>query len=133
MTLNETRNSGRKVTKEAIQVHTNGDSSFLNIIVRPLEDGTPVSDVLVIFDEKNIPRKILKEKQELTISPNRETRIDELERDLRYTKENLRSTIEELETSNEELTSTNEELSRTTRNCKAWSRSRRPERRSSIH
>ena len=110
LTLNESRNSGRTETREAIYVHTNGGSSFLNIIVRPLEEGTPVSDVLVIFDEKFIPQKILKDKQQLTISPNREIRIDELERDLRYTKENLRSTIEELETSNEELTSTNEEL-----------------------
>jgi two-component system, chemotaxis family, CheB/CheR fusion protein len=110
LTLNESRNSGRTVTKEAIQVHTNGDSSFLNIIVRPLEERMPVSDVLVIFDEKSIPGKILAQKQELTISPNRETRIDELERELRFTKENLRNTIEELETSNEELTSTNEEL-----------------------
>lgn len=110
LAMNESRNSGRTVTREAIQVHTNGDSSFLNIIVRPLDDSHPVADVLILFDEKNIPGKILKNKQELTISPNRETRIDELERELRFTKESLRNTIEELETSNEELTSTNEEL-----------------------
>ncbi len=36
--------------------------------------------------------------------------IDELERELQYTRDNLRSTIEELETSNEELQATNEEL-----------------------
>lgn len=37
-------------------------------------------------------------------------RLDELERDLRFSEESLQSTIEELETSNEELQATNEEL-----------------------
>lgn len=37
-------------------------------------------------------------------------RIEELEDELRYSKENLQATIEELETSNEELQATNEEL-----------------------
>jgi two-component system CheB/CheR fusion protein len=37
-------------------------------------------------------------------------RIEELESDLRYTKEHLQSTIEEMETTNEELQSSNEEL-----------------------
>jgi two-component system CheB/CheR fusion protein len=110
LALNESRSNGKMVTREAIQVHTNGDASFLNIIVRPLEERLPVSEVMILFDEKKIPGKILKNKQELTISPNRESRIEELERELRFTKENLRNTIEELETSNEELTSTNEEL-----------------------
>ena len=96
--------------KEAIRVHTNGNASFLNIIVKPLDDHQPTSDVLVIFDEKTIPQDILREKQDLNISPNKELRIDELEKELNYTKENLRITIEQLETSNEELTSTNEEL-----------------------
>jgi two-component system, chemotaxis family, CheB/CheR fusion protein len=103
-------NNGKTVVKEAIRVHTNGNASFLNIIVKPLDDHQPTSDVLVIFDEKTIPQDILREKQDLNISPNKELRIDELEKELNYTKENLRITIEQLETSNEELTSTNEEL-----------------------
>ena len=37
-------------------------------------------------------------------------RVEELEQELRYSKENLQSAIEELETSNEELQATNEEL-----------------------
>ncbi len=39
-----------------------------------------------------------------------EDRIDTLEGELRYSKENLQATIEELETSNEEMQATNEEL-----------------------
>ena len=41
------------------------------------------------------------------------TRIEELERELAYTKENLQATIEEQQASNEELKSTNEELQST--------------------
>ena len=37
-------------------------------------------------------------------------RINELEKELQYTKENLQATVEELETSNEELQASNEEL-----------------------
>ncbi len=108
--IDEARRTGRAVIKEAAQVHTNGDATFLNIIVRPLGDDRPASESLVMFDEISVPQKILGTKKELTIVPASDTRIEELERELSYTKENLRSTIEQLETSNEELTSTNEEL-----------------------
>jgi two-component system CheB/CheR fusion protein len=40
-------------------------------------------------------------------------RVNELEQDLAYTKENLQATIEEMQATNEELTSTNEELQST--------------------
>ncbi|MGA2764294.1 MAG: chemotaxis protein CheB [Spirochaetia bacterium] len=42
-----------------------------------------------------------------------DTRVQQLERELQYTRENLRSTIEELETANEELRSANEEYQST--------------------
>lgn len=46
----------------------------------------------------------------LNISEANQQHIEELERELAYTRETLQATIEELETSNEELQSTNEEL-----------------------
>ncbi|MGB0165534.1 MAG: PAS domain-containing protein, partial [Luteibaculum sp.] len=42
--------------------------------------------------------------------PTSATRISELQRELKETKENLQATVEEVETSNEELQATNEEL-----------------------
>jgi len=69
-----------------------------------------LSDVLVVFDKKNIPQSVLKGNQEVLITPNREIRMDELEGELKFTKDSLQNTIEALETTNEELTSTNEEL-----------------------
>jgi two-component system CheB/CheR fusion protein len=108
--INETRTSGKKVTKNEVQVQPGGDVSFLEITVSPMENQKQVSDLLVVFDEKIIPQSILKDKQELLITPNKETRLDELEGELKFTKDSLQSTIEALELANEELTSTNEEL-----------------------
>ena len=108
--IQESRSAGGPVVKEAVRVHTNGDASFLNIIARPLDEKKPATRVMVIFDERSIPLEILRAKTEMDISPYKEYKIDELEKELSYTKENLRSTIEKLETANEELTSTNEEL-----------------------
>jgi two-component system CheB/CheR fusion protein len=108
--ISETRTSGKKVTKNEVQVQPGGDVSFLEITVSPMENQKQVSDLLVVFDEKIIPQSILKDKQELLITPNKETRLDELEGELKFTKDSLQSTIEALELANEELTSTNEEL-----------------------
>ena len=69
-----------------------------------MDDNKPVSDVLVIFDEKIIPRNILKEKQELAVTLDSGVKVKELEKELGFTRESLQNTIEELETSNEELT-----------------------------
>lgn len=108
--INESRTTGKKVLKNDNQILENGDASFLGITVRPLVTEELVSDVLVVFDEKIIPQSVLKGKQDLLIAPNREARLDELEGELKFTKDSLQTTIEALETTNEELMSTNEEL-----------------------
>jgi len=48
--------------------------------------------------------------QKIDADSQYQERINELEKELQYTKENLQATVEELETSNEELQSSNEEL-----------------------
>ncbi len=108
--INESRTTRKKVLKNDIQILENGDASFLGITVMPLEMEDQISDILVVFDEKIIPQSALKGNQDLLIAPNREARLDELEGELKFTKDSLQSTIEALETSNEELMSTNEEL-----------------------
>lgn len=52
--------------------------------------------------------KLPTETYDLTLES--EHRIDDLEQELQFTRENLQATVEELETSNEELQATNEEL-----------------------
>ncbi|MBI0581995.1 MAG: PAS domain-containing protein [Methanomassiliicoccales archaeon] len=108
--IQESRSSGETVVKEAVRAHSNGDTTFLNIIARPLDENRPVTNVMVIFDEGPSPMEISRTKTDMVLSSNEVSKIDELEKELNYTKESLRNTIEKLEAANEELTSTNEEL-----------------------
>lgn len=73
----------------------------------------PLQDLLLVtfYDHG-----ILKKRRSTTgksIDPSREGAIEELEKELIYTKQQLHSTIEQMETSLEELKSTNEELQST--------------------
>lgn len=111
--IREGRESNKEVVKNAVRVTVNGDSRFLNIIVRPVPELKSTGGMLIVFQEVTVPKSILKLHQELEISPNSQAKINELEEQLKYSKESLQSTIEELETSNEELKSTNEELQST--------------------
>lgn len=111
--IKEGRESGREVVKHAVRVTINGDSCFLNVIVRSIAELKSKGGMLIIFQEVTIPSSILKTHSELEIMPDSRAKIAELEEQLKYSKENLQSTIEELETSNEELKSTNEELQST--------------------
>lgn len=60
-------------------------------------------------------RGLLKKKRQVvkTLDPLRTGEVEELEKELTYTKQQLHSTIEQMETSMEELKSTNEELQST--------------------
>jgi two-component system CheB/CheR fusion protein len=110
--VDEARSSGRTVTVEAARIHSDATPSYLNIIVKRLDQG-PVSDILVIFDEQAVPKELMSEGTKLAAGASGDAKVSELKRELSYTKANLRSTIEQLEATNEELTSTNEELTST--------------------
>jgi len=88
-----------------------------------LEDDSLILEGRLIVDEKSksdyylisfISRKIEKKQRHKTLKIDVKgqfnERINELERELQFTKESLQATVEELETSNEELQSSNEEL-----------------------
>ncbi|ARJ65006.1 SAM-dependent methyltransferase [Magnetospirillum sp. ME-1] len=82
--------------------------------VRPLPDPEPgLGLVLISFQDLPVsdPGKPARRRRAPS-SADRE-RIEELERDLAYTRENLQATIEEQQSSNEELKSANEELQST--------------------
>ncbi|KGE12600.1 CheR family methyltransferase [Sphingobacterium deserti] len=66
--------------------------------------------ILVTFREKDLPKRTGKPKQNGTVST---AAVEELEKELTYTKQQLHTTIEQMETSLEELKSTNEELQST--------------------
>ncbi|WP_437971581.1 PAS domain S-box protein [Sorangium sp. So ce260] len=98
-----------QVVHENIAVETIGGTQRINLVVRPL--GGPEDDLglfVVLFDELRPPAW----GEAPPLGPRRESAslLDQLEHELKATREHLQTTIEELETSNEELKSSNEEL-----------------------
>jgi two-component system CheB/CheR fusion protein len=104
--------------KEAIykglEVKGNGSIQMIDLIVRPMLDvKAPSGLIMVMFEDVTPATKEEPLKKKRIRKQKGDERIEALEKELKYTKENLRTTIEELETSNEELKSTNEELQST--------------------
>ena len=109
--------AGATLNRE-IQVKTNGDFQSVNLSVRALPDPEGGQGLLLVSFQ-DLPHAAGKA---ATAKPGRRkhagaplapARVEELERELAYTKENLQATIEEQQASNEELKSTNEELQST--------------------
>ncbi|WP_437728642.1 PAS domain S-box protein [Sorangium sp. So ce861] len=98
-----------QVVHENIAVETIAGTQRLNLVVRPLgglEDDLGL--YVVLFDELRPAAR----GEAPPLGPRRESGslVDQLEHELKATREHLQTTIEELETSNEELKSSNEEL-----------------------
>jgi len=89
-----------------------GGMGYLHVVVRPLSKPRTDNLFLVVFQEIPPPPPIKKGKVKPS-TPEDETQISALGRELQATKDNLQTTVEELEASNEELKSTNEELQST--------------------
>jgi len=104
----------KPVAIKDLPVRTNGGIHGVDLTVRPLADPEATRELLLVSfqdtevhpPEKRPPRKRITAK-------GVSKRIEELEQDLAYTKENLQATIEEMQAANEELKSTNEELQST--------------------
>lgn len=95
-----------------IRVKTNGEDQLINLVVKPISQPPSLEGTLMVIFE-DLPLEVMAELQLTTdesIDAESHSRIQQLEQELRSTKEYLQTTIEELETSNEELKSTNEEL-----------------------
>jgi two-component system CheB/CheR fusion protein len=102
------------VTYEGLRVKDNGGYQLVNLTVRPVREPEPIRGLLmVLFEDVLPPRRPDKTKTRGGSSRKADKRVEDLEQELKFTKESLQTTIEELETSNEELKSTNEELQST--------------------
>jgi len=93
-------------------VKTNGERHAVNVKVRLLTDTGAAQRLLIIsFQDVEEPAaKELPARKRRPIALEKSKRVDELEQELLYTRENLQATIEEMQASNEELKSMNEEL-----------------------
>jgi two-component system CheB/CheR fusion protein len=101
----------RDVSYEGLKIKTNGDIQVINLVVKPIPKRTSTERLMmIVFEDQTLSEPL--ELSETPFKPNGENsiRIEELEQELRSSKEYLQTTIEELETANEELKSTNEEL-----------------------
>ncbi|MGV9141838.1 MAG: CheR family methyltransferase, partial [Promethearchaeota archaeon] len=110
--IKKARTINNEIKFENIEVETNGDQIRINIIVRPIKEASRKEGLLlVVFEEKMVKLSDLTEnKIEENIDKLAQQRIDQLENELKYTKEHLQSTVEEQESMNEELRAANEEL-----------------------
>jgi len=103
-----TRTLGREVPAK-----TDGDFQTVTFSVRPALDPDS-GEGLLLLSFQAVPDAVPAEPAgEGAAGSVDALRIEELERDLAYTRENLHATIEEQQASNEELKSTNEELQST--------------------
>jgi two-component system, chemotaxis family, CheB/CheR fusion protein len=101
-----------EIRTEHVRVKTNGEDQLINLVVKPISQPESLKGtVMVIFEEaRSEDRSDEQPKSPVGIDNEPDPRVQQLEQELRSTKEYLQTTIEELETTNEELKSTNEEL-----------------------
>jgi two-component system CheB/CheR fusion protein len=103
----------KEIVLPGLRVKTNGDFEQIDLLIRPVrerEDGGYL--LLVTFQKATIEMAgTLSEKSEEAGKSN--GIAQELELELKYTKESLYANVEELQASNEELKSANEELQST--------------------
>ncbi|MGZ5007314.1 MAG: chemotaxis protein CheB [Methylobacter sp.] len=107
-------NHGSPTQSKELSVKTNGEFHSVYFCVRPMSNPNDRQNLLLVsFQEKAhpIPDKPVRSKH--SAKPDDLHHIEELERELAYTKENLQATIEEQFASNEELKCTNEEMQST--------------------
>ena len=110
--LRSAKSANHRVTRRRVAVKTNGGVQTIDLHVCPRTEPKALAGrFLVVFEDVEAPSPDLSaEKGDGSESGPGSSRIDELEKELQFTRESHQSTVEELETSNEELKSTNEEL-----------------------
>jgi two-component system CheB/CheR fusion protein len=107
---------GVSTLSRELNVRTNGDFQAVSLSLRPLPDPDANEKLLLVsFQDVAHPAPGRPGRGKGVVASGRGElqRVEELERDLAYTRENLQATIEEQQASNEELKSTNEELQST--------------------
>lgn len=101
-----------KIEVSDARIKVNGKVHRIGFSVEYLSD-YPLNDLLLLTFEDKGPLRKRSTKAGKSGDPTRDGAIEELERELIYTKQQLHTTIEQMETSLEELKSTNEELQST--------------------
>ncbi len=99
------------VTCEKVRLTNSAGERYVRLEVKPVVGRQAESKFLVTFQELDLlPENRREHKELIDVGEESRHRVEALEQELRYSKENLQAAVEELETSNEELQATNEEL-----------------------
>jgi two-component system CheB/CheR fusion protein len=93
-----------------IKLREEGETRLVNLKAGLLEDAG-LQGMVIIFEDKGLSKPTRRGTK--TTDASRNNMVEEMEKELVYTKQQLNSTIEQMETSLEELKSTNEELQST--------------------
>lgn len=102
---------GTLTPNQEVTIKNNGETQAVNLSVRALPDPDAGQGLLLVsFQDAAPPTQARPGRRKRADVASDTHRIEELERDLAYAKENLHATIEEQQASNEELKSVNEEL-----------------------
>jgi len=104
---------GKPTINHQVLVKTNGDFTTVNLSVRPLPDTVGGQNNLLLVSFQDAVSPVSKTGRKRITKPTEFGRIEVLERDLAYLKENYQASLEEQQASNEELKSTNEEMQST--------------------
>jgi two-component system CheB/CheR fusion protein len=108
--IHRARSQKEPVTIDDVKLKDGNQVRLVSLKAGLLEDTGLQGLVLVVFDDKGLLKKARRAR---TGSDQKNMAVEELEKELVYTKQQLNSTIEQMETSVEELKSTNEELQST--------------------
>jgi two-component system, chemotaxis family, CheB/CheR fusion protein len=104
--------ANQKVVVKRVKLKDQKSFRLVNVVIKPYMVSNELMQrfVFVMFFEEKAKRAKARDFEIHEDHINNSKRIQELELELKETKENLFATVEELETSNEELQSSNEEL-----------------------
>lgn len=101
-----------KVVLKKVKVRSDKTSRLVNIVIKPYLSPNSYMHkfIFVLFHEEKMDKRNVQTTVLAPYDANLQAQFNEIELELRETKENLNLVVEELETSNEELQSSNEEL-----------------------
>jgi two-component system, chemotaxis family, CheB/CheR fusion protein len=118
--LHEAMETRRPVVREKVAVEGDDALQFIRLVVEPFDRGKDDSHFLVLFSDRGPPLTLEEAAASGRAPRDVDHTVEQLERELRETRERLQSTIEEYETgledlklSHEEMASANEELQST--------------------
>ena len=104
----------QEVVQRGLRVEHDGVAVEFDLVAKPVAERGPLQGlIMVAFQERPPAAEPPRAPAPPTKSAGRGKRVQALERELKYTKDNLQKMIGELEISNEEFKSTNEELQST--------------------